>query len=184
MFGEYWDRLTSTDRGRDLEEARQARRVAAFDLAMLMWALVFTPVYVVLGVPQCATVLVIASLILLLVLLALERGYSPQFCGNVFCLDGLYAFTTLALLNGGRGAPSVMWYAAMPVIAVYLCGVRWGIFWTFVTVLAITGFALADLVGFTVPNFAESRRVPPVGVFRTRRASLLHVHARVHADAD
>jgi diguanylate cyclase (GGDEF)-like protein len=151
-FQEFCKRLIAPERWRDVDSQRQARRVAAFDLAMLVWVLVFAPTYIALGASACAIVLAVAGLVLILILVALARGYSPTLCGNIFCCDGLYAYTTLAYLNGGREGPSVMWYATMPIIAVYMCGLRWGVFWTFAAILAVTGLALADYQGIECPN--------------------------------
>ena len=49
-----WDRLVPSDIWLGPETLRQASRVAAFDLAMLFWVIVFAPIYVVLGALQCA----------------------------------------------------------------------------------------------------------------------------------
>ncbi|HEY4313124.1 MAG TPA: GGDEF domain-containing protein [Pirellulales bacterium] len=149
---QFWEWLIPPQHWQDPEYLRQARRVAVFNLAMLVWVLVFAPVYVMLGAPACAAVLTVAGVVLALILLALRRGHSPTLCGNLFCLDGMYAYTTLALLNGGRQGPSVMWYATVPIIGVYTAGLRWGVVWTLVTVLAMVGFSVADSLGWECLN--------------------------------
>jgi len=149
---DFWHTLVPPDRWAGLEARRQASRVAAFDLAMFVWVWVFAPVYVALGAPECATILACGGVLLLTSLVALQRGHPPTLCGNILCFACWYTYTALAILTSGQGAPVAVWYASMPVIAVYLCGVRSGIFWTLASIVTVTGFSVADRLGFVCPN--------------------------------
>ena len=150
----FWERLVPPDAWADPETLRQAGRLAAFDLAMFVWVLIFSPVYLWLDAPSCTIVLTIVGVILPTVLFVLRRGYSPTVCGNVLCLAGWCTYTALVLLQGGMNAPSpsLVWYASLPICAVYMCGVRSGFFWTMASLAAVAGFAVADHIGWHCPN--------------------------------
>ena len=78
--------------------------MAAFDLAMFMWVLIFAPIYFVLGAPSCSVVLTIVGVILPSILVVLSRGYSPTVCGNVMCCAGWFTYFALVYLTGGLTA--------------------------------------------------------------------------------
>jgi len=44
------------------------------------------------------------------------------------------------------------WFASLPICAVYMCGLRSGIFWTIGSITSITGFSLASHFGYVCPN--------------------------------
>jgi diguanylate cyclase (GGDEF)-like protein len=130
---------------------RQAKRVAAFDLAMLIWAVVFAAVYWALGAPICANIVLFSGVVLLVILLAIRRGESPALCGQLFCATGWIVYTALAYFNGGAGSSPTMWYASIPVLSLFLCGTRPAIFWTIASVLAIGAFSLLPEFGIHCP---------------------------------
>jgi hypothetical protein len=59
--------------------------------------------------------------------LALKRGASPAFCGNISCLGGWTLMTTIAVLSGGGVATPLLWYTVLPVLATMASGVVWGL---------------------------------------------------------
>jgi diguanylate cyclase (GGDEF)-like protein len=150
----FWERLVPPDGWADPETLRQAGRLAAFDLAMFVWVLIFAPIYMLLGAPSCAVVLAIVGIILPATLLVLRRGHSPTVCGNVLCFSGWCTYTALVIQQGGMDAPSptLVWYASLPICAVYMCGVRSGFFWTVASLVAVASFAVADHYGWRCPN--------------------------------
>jgi len=134
------------------ELARQTRRCAALTAAMLVWGIVFMGLFPILGSTLSALILLIASLAATATLVALARGVSPGLCGNVTCFLVWASCTGLAVLNGGGTAPSVMWYATLPVIALLLCGQWAGVSWTLVGLLSVGGFALTESAGYRCPE--------------------------------
>jgi hypothetical protein len=136
------------DRHESHELARQTRRCAALTAAMLVWGIVFMGLFPLLGSNQSALILLVACLAATATLVALARGVSPVLCGNITCFIVWAACTGLALLNGGGTAPSVMWYATLPVIALLLCGQWAGVSWTLVGLLSVGGFGLAEAAGY------------------------------------
>ena len=149
-----WERLFPIDRWRDPETLRQAGRVVAFDLTMFFWVVIFAPIYALLGSMPSVIVLVMVGVVLPAALIALQRGLSPTLCGNILCWAGWLTYTALVYVQGGMAAPSptLTWFASLPICAVYMCGLRSGIFWTVASILAVTGFAVADHLGFQCPN--------------------------------
>jgi diguanylate cyclase (GGDEF)-like protein len=150
----FWERLVPPDQWGDEETLRQAGRVVAFNLAMLMWVVVFTPIYYALGATSCSIVLAIVGILLPAIVVVLRFGYSPTTCGNLMCCAGWCTYFSLVYLTGGIAAPSpvITWYASMPICAVYMCGLRSGLIWTAVTIMTIAGFAVANNLGIPCPN--------------------------------
>jgi hypothetical protein len=140
------------DRHEGHELARQTRRCAALTAAMLVWGIVFMGLFPLLGSIHSALILLVACLATAATLVGLARGASPILCGNLTCFLVWAACTGLAMLNGGGTAPSVMWYATLPVIALLLCGQWAGISWTLVGLLSVAGFALAEAAGYRCQN--------------------------------
>lgn len=149
---DFWNHLIPIELRRDADVFRQAKRIAAFDLAMLIWVIVFTAIYYALGAPTCAGTVAFSGVVLVVILLALRRGESPALCSSLFCCTGWCVYTNLAVFNGGAGSPPTMWYVSIPVLSLFLCSTRAAAFWTFASVLAIAGFALARECGLECPN--------------------------------
>ena len=149
-----WERLFPIERWREPEVLRQAGRIVAFDLAMLIWVLIFAPVYLLLGNGASTVILATVGVILVAGLIMLQRGCSPTICGNVLCGAGWCTYTSLVFVQGGMSAPSptLTWFASLPICAVYMCGLRSGVFWTIASIISITGFAVTDHFGYQCPN--------------------------------
>ncbi len=148
------ERLIPSDSGWDAETLRQAGRIAAVDLAMLVWVVVFAPIYFFVGAVRCSLVLAAVGVILPATLFLLHRGYRPSLCGNLLCCAGWWTYAGLIFLTGGLAGPSpvLTWYASLPICAVYMCGLRSGTLWTVASVAAITAFAMVDNWGWKTPN--------------------------------
>lgn len=135
----------------DSEELAEAKRVFAFSLAMMIWVPVFAVIYTALGSPLCSNIILSGGAILLGVIMLLNRGVSPQLCGNLFTGAAWYVYTALACLTGGLTAPVMPWYATLPILSVLLSGPRAGAFWTVIASLSIGWFALARYLGVILP---------------------------------
>ena len=129
-----------------------AKRVAAFGVALYIWAIVFIFVYASMGAPISATIIAAGAAVLTAVLCALRWGLSPNICGNLVTAAAFYVYTALALVNGGMTGPSVNWYASIPVLAILLSGTRAGTFWTLLSVIAIEFFSGSREFGYSFPN--------------------------------
>jgi hypothetical protein len=105
------------------------------------------------GSMRCALVTLWAVFPILGSLLALQRGGSPAFCGNLLCAAGYISLTALGLITGGWTAiPPMLWYTVLPVVAALTCGVYWGFIWTLIPLASLAGFALLDAFGVRLPQ--------------------------------
>jgi hypothetical protein len=159
------DQMVSDFLRTDPDVFRQAKRVAAFDLALLFWTIVFAMVYTLLGSPRCGLVTLWTVLPILASLAALKRGKSPAFCGNLLCAGGYLTLTALGSITGGWTAiPPMLWYTVLPVVAVLTCGVRWGFIWTLIALASVGVFALVEGLGITLPQELSSLSLHVFGI--------------------
>ncbi len=148
----FWNEWIPPEFRQDPELLRQANRVAALHLAMLIWVPVFALLYYALGAPISGNIVFSGGVLLFASLLLMRRGNSPAFCGNFLAGAAWYVYTALACFTGGAGAPVMVWYASIPILAVLMCGTRAGFYWTATSALSITGFALAQEFGIVFLN--------------------------------
>jgi hypothetical protein len=158
------DRLVPDSLRRDPDIFRQAKRVAALDLALLFWTMVFAAIYAALGSTRCGLVTLWAVLPILGSLASLKRGRSPAFCGNLLCAAGYFTLTSLGLITGGWTAiPPMLWYTVLPVVAVLTCGVYWGFLWTVIPLATVGAFALLEALGVRLSQELSPRSVHVFG---------------------
>ncbi|MHB8736902.1 MAG: hypothetical protein ACYC6M_16485, partial [Terriglobales bacterium] len=151
MLRWFWNILVPPHLRQDRETLRQANRVAALGLAMMFWVPVFSAIYAALGAPTCASIIVVAGLLLVGVLISLRFGKSTTLSANAMTLLAWSTYTALSCFTGGHGAPAEWWYVSVPVMAVLLAGLGWGTCWSLVSVLSIAGFYVAREQGHTFP---------------------------------
>ncbi|MEX2559294.1 MAG: ATP-binding protein, partial [Pirellulales bacterium] len=131
---------------------RQAKRAAAFCLAMLFWVPVFAVVYYLIGSPHASCVLLMAGLAGIGALVVLRVTASAWWTGQVLTTAVCACLTSLASLSGGTVAPAVEWMVTVPMIAIVLCGMRAGILWLVFSTLVVSSLHLAAAWGFEFPQ--------------------------------
>ena len=136
----------------DPEIFRHAKRVAVLDVAFLFWTVLFAAIYLALGSTRCGLLTLLAVPMMVASLVALARGKSPALCGNLSCLGGWLALSSLGFVNGGSTSPSLLWFSCLPAVAIMTAGRAWGIVWTVIPVATIAGFALTEFQGSQFPN--------------------------------
>jgi len=151
MIRWFGDFLVPRHLHQDRDVLRRANRVAALGMAMMFWVPVFSAIYAALGSPTCAAIILLAGLLLVGVLLSLRIGKSPTLSANAMTLLAWSTYTALSCFTGGHGSPAEWWYVSVPVMAVLLSGLRWGVCWSMVSVLSIAGFYFAAEQGRTFP---------------------------------
>jgi signal transduction histidine kinase len=152
MLRRFYHRLLPDAQTTPLDRRRRGERLVAFDLAMLFWVPVFVGVYLSLEAPYSASVVFCAGLLLIANLALFRRTGRDRLCGNLIVGIAWGTYTALAVINGGHNAPSTMWYATVPVLAITLAGSRAGLGWSLLSVLAVSGlYALREL-GLSLPN--------------------------------
>jgi signal transduction histidine kinase/ActR/RegA family two-component response regulator len=135
--------------------------VLAFYLGMSIWMSVSAVAYQSLGVPAAVDIFLVAALPLAVVPFLLRYRQSPMLCGNLLVALALGAFAALALVTGGPSAPVTPWLASLPMIAVFVTGARWGMLWTLLALLTVSGLYAAREMGFSFvePFTASTLRV-------------------------
>jgi len=83
------------------------------------------------------------------ILLVLRRTRSCALAGNLCIADLLVVLTVLALVLGGTRAPSLLWYAVVPIAATSMAGQRTGRAWLAISLASLIAFAAADYAGYT-----------------------------------
>ena len=126
----------------------RANRVLAFCLAMGAWVPVFAMIYYALGQPRAVNILLTGGALLLVIPLLLRATRRPRLCGNLLVALAGGVYTALALVTGGPTAPVTQWYVSLPVIAFLVAGLRWGVVWTGLTLIAISAFFAARELGW------------------------------------
>jgi signal transduction histidine kinase len=63
----------------------------------------------------------------------------------------LATLVSVAALNGGLGAPALIYLPAVPVLVTLLVGLRGGVVWGAVTVVCIVAFGVIDAAGVALP---------------------------------
>ena len=139
---------------------RQASRIVAFTLAMLVWVPVYVVVFAAVDAPRSCTVVIAAGAGFVVVLGLLRLGLRVALCGNLLNGVCFLAYTFIAYQTAGANSPATMWYASIPLLSLWLCGTRSGIVWTAFSLAAITAFASAREFGWLMPDelSLEARR--------------------------
>ena len=147
-----WNWLIPPELRRDPETLRRANRVLAFCGAMIVWVPVFSGIYAAIGGPVCATIIAAAGILLVCVPLSQRFARSPTVAGNVMALLAFSVYTGVACFTGGHNAPVASWYATVPVMAILLTNIGWGVFWAFVCAGAVAAFFAAHRAGYVFPQ--------------------------------
>ncbi len=134
------------------DSMRQATRIVAFTLAILIWVPIYIVLFRAVGAPRSANIVLAAGIAFILLLGLLRLGTPTGLCANIFSGICFFTYTFIALENGGAMAPATMWYASVPLISLWLCGTRSGIVWTGMTLATVTVLAVARERGWPIPD--------------------------------
>jgi signal transduction histidine kinase len=131
---------------------RQAKRIVAFDLAMLVWVPVYAAIFAGLDAPASLSIVLWAGAAFLGNLLLVRLGAPLVLCANIVTAACWLTYTGISTVTGGTLAPATMWYTSIPLLSLWLGGTRSGIAWTGASLAAIVGFAVAYEWGIAFPN--------------------------------
>src|SRR5262245_50545746 len=128
----------------DADVRRRARMVVGFTLALVFWAAVFAVIYSVLDLPQFSIGVLIAGTMGGLIL-ALMRGTGTiRWSAHLMMLVLFWILAYVSLFSGGISAPSVAWFAAIPMLATMILGYRAGLIWLALTLATLVGLYVED----------------------------------------
>ncbi len=108
-------------------------------LALYVAAAVYTVVYSFFGAPQAATLIALITFpIVTLAFVTFRLTGSLALGGHLLTLAMFAALAALTLTTGGLNAISTPWWVTVGLMAVLLCRVSGGIFWTLMTIGLLT----------------------------------------------
>lgn len=136
----------------DKEERLQAVRTIMFGLAMVFWAPVFAPIYQLLGSPRAALMVVLVAVAILVSMWSLRFTKSTFLTGNLIAGCVFVVLVAIAAVSGGIDAASLWWLPSVAIIALVLCGISSGVFWTILGCLACVAFLGIAKSGVTLPE--------------------------------
>ena len=136
----------------DKEERLQAVRTITFGLAMVFWAPVFAPIYQLLGSPRAALMVVLVAVAILLSMWSFRFTKSNFLTGNLIAGSVFAVLIAIAAVSGGIHAASLWWLPAVAIIALVLCGISSGVFWTILGCLACAAFLGIARSGIALPE--------------------------------
>ena len=136
----------------DENSLRQATRIVAFTLAMLVWVPVYMLIFTILRAPLSVAIVAGAGMSLLMMLVMVHRGGPVSVCANIMCGICFATYTMLGLVDGGPVAPGVIWYSSIPLLSLWIAGTRSGVVWTGLSMVAITGFFAVRELGYEFTN--------------------------------
>jgi signal transduction histidine kinase/CheY-like chemotaxis protein len=122
------------------DTVRRAKLCVAYNLAVPIWAPGFGVLLWVLGQPLIGAIIFGASLLTPLPLIVLRRTGSLVLTGNVIASIMSVVTVICTWLEGGLGAPGVLWFPLVPILAMLIAGRRTGIAWTTFNVLVLLAF--------------------------------------------
>jgi len=129
------------------DTVRRAKLCIAYNLTVPLWAFAFGVLLWKLGQPLIGGVVFGATFLTPLPLWVLHRTGSLVLTGNVIAFFMSAATIYCTWLEGGLGAPGVLWFPLVPILAMLIAGRPTGIAWTAIHVLALVAFFLLRRVG-------------------------------------
>ncbi len=150
---------------RDLQTEKETRlqavRTITFGLAMVFWAPIFAPIYHLLGSPRAALMVVLAAAAILASMWSLRFTRSTFLTGNLIAGCVFAVLIAIASVSGGIEAASLWWLPSVAIIALVLCGISSGAFWTVLSCLACLTFLSLANSGIALPDDigVENRRL-------------------------
>jgi signal transduction histidine kinase len=126
---------------------RRAKLCIAYNLTVPLWAFAFGLLLWSLGQPLIGGIVFAATFLTPLPFWVLHRTGSLVLTGNVIAFFMSLGTISCTWLEGGLGAPGVLWFPLVPILAMLIAGRPTGIAWTAIHVLALVGFYLLDRAG-------------------------------------
>jgi signal transduction histidine kinase len=124
-------------RSPNTDERRRARLVAAFTLALVIWAPIFAIVYHVLRLPAFSLAVLVAAALGIINLGLMRLTRSIAWSGNAMALILFGILAYLCVRSDGINSPAVGWFVAVPVISTMMLGYRVGLVWLALTLATI-----------------------------------------------
>jgi signal transduction histidine kinase/DNA-binding response OmpR family regulator len=145
--------------GADPDALRRARLCIAYNLTVPLWGPGFVVFLWYLGLHSVALLVGAGVVFAVLPLELFRRTGSLVLAGHGIAAYGAFLIITAAWLEGGPGAPGVIWFPLMPMIALLVGGRRAGAMWAGVMVGMLIAFQILVWAGVRHPMTLAPSRV-------------------------
>jgi len=133
-------------------ERRRARLLVAFTIAVVLVGGPSAALYYWQGSPRAALIVVLAAAVAPALLFVMRQTSSTGLATNLG-IGALYGcLTGLSLSLGGAHAPTLLWFAAIPLLAISLAGRPATIVWSVLAVVSAVALQAAQRLGFFAPS--------------------------------
>jgi signal transduction histidine kinase/ActR/RegA family two-component response regulator len=129
---------------------RRAKLCVAYNLTVPLWGPGFAVLLWALGQPTIAAIIAVGVVLAPAPLFVVRQTGSLVLAGNAMAALGAFLIVSCTWLEGGLGAPGVMWFPMIPILAVLVAGRRSGIVWTVILVGALVTFHVLARSGMRV----------------------------------
>lgn len=136
----------------DAEARKRANTTILYGLCIASWALVFSPIYLILGSIPGGLLILVAGMICVGNNIYLKKRLVIRFCSHFLVAIVLATLWSLAIFTGGLTATSMIWLPTVPVIAVLLGGWQVGRWWLLVTIMSVGVMFVLDVTNALPPS--------------------------------
>ena len=141
--------------GENTEAANKARLVVGIIVTLIAAGTIFSSVYFAMGHPVGAASILLGVAFFIVLLVQMRITSSLILIGNEVAAIMFLIQISLSVTTGGVLAPNTMWFTTVPVLAIILNGVRYGIIWIGIAVVTISSMFVAGLLGFEFPMLVD-----------------------------
>jgi two-component system sensor histidine kinase/response regulator len=124
----------------DADTVRRAKLCVIYNLTVPVWGPGFAVLLWMLGQPVIGAIIGIGTVASIGPLFVLRRTGSLAVTGNIMAGLGAFLIVVCAWLEGGLGAPGLLWFPLVPILAVLLAGRAAGAAWSVFMVAVLAAF--------------------------------------------
>ncbi|MCC6359312.1 MAG: GHKL domain-containing protein [Phycisphaerales bacterium] len=159
----------------DEEWERRRRTVIAYWwIGAMPWPIAFIVIYgLVLNCPVGSAICAAALLALLPIPQFARSRAGIQFAAHWLMAVMVVSLAALACITGGDGAPALVWLLAVPLVGIYIGGLRPGMLWCGAALTVFIAFHALRQNGFTFPQHLPERELGHLAVVANMGLTLL-----------
>lgn len=128
----------------------RARTIVGGAFALGFAAIIYGFLYSIMHHTGGAVVIVLVVLIFIVPSPFILRSTGAvKVAGNLISLGMILIQCYLSISTGGIYSQNIGWFATVPILAIMLVGFGWGVFWGLCSAVAIVGFYVMQVYGYT-----------------------------------
>lgn len=159
----------------DEEWERRRRTVIAYWwIGAMPWPIAFIVIYgLILDCPVGSAICAAALLALLPIPQFARSRAGIRLAAHWLMAVMVVSLAALAFITGGDGAPALVWLLAVPLVAIYVGGLRPGMLWCGVALAVFVAFHALPQCGFTFPQHLSEPKLNHLAVLANTGLTLL-----------